>query len=110
MSKRYIVEPGGVVRPVESMWEWAAWYEQAAERPFLEGGRRVALDEFDGVTVSTVFLALDHNHFGGEPVLFETMVFGGPHNETQWRYHSHPEALQGHAQAVAMAQAAPSPE
>lgn len=36
----------------------------------------VARHEEDGYTVSTVWLALDHNWTGGPPLLFETMIFG----------------------------------
>lgn len=42
------------------------------------GNRRIALTEIHHCTVSTVFLALDHNMGNSEfPVLFETMVFTG---------------------------------
>jgi hypothetical protein len=51
----------------------------------------------NGVTVSTVFLGLDHS-FGSEgpPIIFETLVFGGPHNETMDRYSTWDEAEAGH--------------
>jgi hypothetical protein len=51
--------------------------------------------------VSTVFMGLDHSFGGGEPVLFETMVFGGPTDqEYQWRYRTFDEAERGHRAAV----------
>jgi hypothetical protein len=57
--------------------------------------------------VSTVFLGLDHNFFGrSDPVLFETMIFGGPLDGDQWRYCSYDEAERGHAEAVAQARIA----
>lgn len=31
--------------------------------------------------VSTVFLGLNHNWLRGEPLLWETMIFGGPHSD-----------------------------
>jgi len=47
--------------------------------------------------ISTVFLGLDHNHkFQGPPVLFETMVFGGPLDQEQARYCTWAEAEIGH--------------
>lgn len=53
------------------------------------------------VGVSTVFLVLDHNHSGvGPPVLWETMVFGGPDDMAQRRYSSRDAALEGHAETV----------
>ncbi len=51
--------------------------------------KRVGYDAFgegdSKVEVSTVFLTLDHNFYDGPPLLFETMVFGGPHDEFQVR-------------------------
>lgn len=54
-------------------------------------------DTIDGQRVSTVFLSLDHNwEPDGEPVLFETMIFGGPYDQDMWRYKSWGEARQAH--------------
>ena len=65
---------------------------------------RVARTELpDGVLVSTVFLCLDHSYDGGEPVLWETMIFGGIHDQDQNRYTSYEAALEGHAQMVELA-------
>jgi hypothetical protein len=52
--------------------------------------------------ISTVFLHFDHGlNFGttdkpSDPVLFESMIFGGPHDEYQRRYCTYNEALEGH--------------
>lgn len=64
--------------------------------------KRVAFDEADGVEVSTVWLGLDHNWGDGRPLIFETMVFGGPHNEEQWQYSTEAEALAGHERACGL--------
>lgn len=53
------------------------------------------------VTVSTVFLVLDQNPYGGLPVLWETMVFGGPSDGGKWRYTSRRDARKGHHDTVA---------
>jgi len=61
------------------------------------------------IYVSTVFLGLDHRHFGdGPPILFETMVFGGPISMDQacWRYASWDDACVGHVVAVRKAREA----
>jgi hypothetical protein len=75
---------------------WGRWFETT--------DRRVAHDSFPGavtVSVSTVFLGLDHRHVGdGPPLLFETMVFGGPHDQAQLRYATWDEAIAGHARMV----------
>jgi hypothetical protein len=53
--------------------------------------------------VSTVFLCLDHGHsLDGPPILFETMVFGGPMNDWQRRYATWDEAMAGHRETVAL--------
>jgi hypothetical protein len=58
--------------------------------------------------VSTVFLGLDHNFGGGQPVLFETMVFGGEHDGYQSRACTYEEALAMHDRVVAMLNEPPS--
>jgi hypothetical protein len=57
------------------------------------------------VCVSTVFLALDHRYYGdsGPPIVFETMIFGGKHDQYQERYETYPEALEGHRKALKLA-------
>ncbi len=51
----------------------------------------------EGVLVSTVWLGLDHQFFtSGPPLIFETMVFGGPLDEYQQRYSTEDAARRGH--------------
>lgn len=59
------------------------------------------------VMVSTVWLGMDHAITVGPhvPVIFETMVFGGPEHSGQWRYCTEQEARDGHAHVVAALQA-----
>ncbi len=45
------------------------------EELWRTGKKHVADDQINGRRVSTVWLGLDHNHFGGKPLLLETMVF-----------------------------------
>ena len=72
---------------------WARW--------FATHDRKVAWDQIGDARVSTVFLGLDHNmRMSGEPILFETMVFGGPLNDERWRYATYAEAERGHQEAV----------
>ena len=56
--------------------------------------------------ISTVFLSMDHGLAGligdGSPVLFETMVFGGEHDEYQERYHTYDDAEEGHKRICEM--------
>lgn len=58
---------------------WAQWMQFSPER-------MVARNKVGKSTVSTIFLALDHNFSGkGPPILWETMVFGGPMHHHQER-------------------------
>jgi len=61
--------------------------------------RHVALDNINGLQLSTVFLGIDHGYsVAGPPILFETMLFGkkGEPLEVQ-RYATWAEAQAGHA-------------
>ena len=62
---------------------------------------RVAESFTDKVRISTVFLSVDHRHFGsrGPPILFETMVFelGSGNDLDCVRYSSWDDAEAGHA-------------
>lgn len=64
--------------------------------------RRVAKTELpNGITIVTVFLGMDYG-WGGEPLLFETMVLGPSGNDTRvcHKYSTWDEALNGHNRAV----------
>lgn len=54
------------------------------------------------VRVSTVFLSVNHQWEPGPPILFETMVFGGKHDDFQERYETWEQAKAGHQRAVEM--------
>lgn len=62
--------------------------------------RVVGNDTVNDQRVSTVFLALDHSWNGGPPLLFETMIFDGPHDQYMRRYSTYDEALAGHNKVV----------
>ena len=53
------------------------------------------------VGVSTVWLGIDYS-IGEENslIIFETMIFGGEHDQYQERYSTEEEALEGHKKAV----------
>jgi len=77
---------------------WASWLETA--------DRHIGFTELESgtVKVSTVFLGLNHSFGEGPPVLFETMIFGGEHDELQTRYHTREAAEQGHEDIVNLVQ------
>lgn len=75
--------------------QWMKWFGNAP--------RQVALTMEGKYEVSTVFLGLNHSFssFSGTPLLFETMIFGGP-KQTQGfaRYSTWEKAEAGHKAAV----------
>jgi hypothetical protein len=101
MTLDHYVLDGHVPKAV-SWDEWVLWNADG-----FEARRRVAFDDLGaGVTVSTVFLGLDHQFGSGPPLLFETMIFGGQLDEFQARYSTWDQAIAGHAKAVKRARAA----
>ena len=94
MSNKYILDENGNVVPCDDLIKWAKWIEV--------GVRKVAKTEVVGppVTVSTVFLGIDHQFGEGEPLLFETMVFGGQYDNYTRRYSTKEAAEKGHAEIV----------
>jgi hypothetical protein len=78
-----------------SLVAWAEWFQSH--------DRTIAFDIVDEhVSVSTVFLGLDHNFFGDghPPVLWESLVIGGSLDGYQIRYTSREGALVGHRRIV----------
>ncbi len=88
MNDKYILE-GKTPVPCDDLMTWADWFENA-------DNRRVAKTESGDIRVSTVFLGLDHSYGDGEPQLFETMIFGGEHNNEQWRCATWEQAEEQH--------------
>ena len=64
--------------------------------------RRLNSTEKNGVLVSTVFLGIDHSFGNGEPLLFETKIFGGDYDESIYRYTTRAEAEAGHKRVCEM--------
>jgi hypothetical protein len=93
VSDKYVLD-GKTPVPADLM-TWAKWFETA--------DRIVAKDQFGEVLISTVFLGINHQWGDGPPLIFETMIFGGAHDQHQTRASSWDEAEQQHAEAVAMA-------
>lgn len=60
----------------------------------------MAVTQSGDITVSTVYLGIDHSFTGdGPPLIYETMIFGGELHEEQARYSTREQALEGHAVA-----------
>lgn len=88
----YIEDKEGKPVAVEDMLTWSKWMEENEER------KRVGLAELgEGGTISTVFLGLDHGWGEGHaPMLYETLVFGGPRDGWMVRYGTREMASRGH--------------
>jgi len=102
MNKLYILQDK-VTIPCHDLIKWADWFGSA--------DRVVAKELIGDVSVSTVFLGLDHNLEGGikiDPILFETMIFGGEYDGYQEQYSTWEEALAGHEKAVRKVKGEPS--
>src|SRR5215475_11220125 len=75
-------------RPL-TLTEWAQAFENMTE------------EARDPITVSTVWIGLDHRWFAdGPPLIFESMVFGGTYDGKAERYATEAEALAGHWRMV----------
>jgi hypothetical protein len=75
-----------------SMTEWARQFS---------GKRWKMKTEVGQAMVSTVHLGLNHQWDpDGPPLIFETMIFGGEHDQEQWRYTTREQAEAGHVAAV----------
>lgn len=102
-TDKYILD-GHTPVPIRDIMDWAMQVE-ARSKACAAGNDpwRVGRDAINGADVSTVFLGLDHS-FGGEPpMLFETMIFGGDHDQYQDRYSTWDEAEEGHKLACELA-------
>lgn len=95
---KYILDANDQPVRCDDVIVWGKWFE-TAERIVKK-----TVSAADGWRVSTVFLGLDHSFTHGEPVLWETMIFGGPHDGFQDRYTSRQDAVAGHERAVELAQ------
>ena len=89
MSRCYVLENRRAV-PCDDMMVWCVAYRDFA-------ARRVAHDTIGESMVSTMFLGVDHSFGEGPPLLFETMVFGGPLDEEQERCSTWEQAEAMHA-------------
>lgn len=106
----YILDENRNPSPAESMDAYFAWFKEEQKkgphpRVFLQVARHVVACSGKLITISTVYLGCDHRFgFGdGDPILWETMVFGLTDEDEQERWCSEAEALRGHAAWLAKA-------
>ena len=94
----YVMDAEHNIRCVDTMDEWAQYYEADYRQIDMSGN--------ENIFVSTIFLGLNHN-WGEDretnPILFETMVFGGHLDGDQYRWYTYNEAMAGHKEVVTRA-------
>ena len=93
MSRYYILDGHELIAC--DLMTWARWFEST--------DRHVRQTIQGDVSISTVFLGLDHGYGDGDepPVIFETMVFQDDYGDNMERYCTWEEAEAGHARWVA---------
>ena len=90
---KFTLDADGNAKPESDLMVWARWFETA--------DRHLAVKMIGEVKVSTVFLGMDHNFDEtGPPLLWETMVFGGPLDQEQRQYTTREQAVAGHYEVV----------
>ena len=93
----YILKDRKVIRV--TMDEWSTWMsENQTDRSV---NIDVAKTNLGTCNISTVFMGLEYGTVNGEPVVFETMIFGGEHNEKTWRCSTYEAAVRQHMAAIA---------
>jgi hypothetical protein len=91
--KTYVLDQNGIPVHEPNMVTWGA---------FLASDAKCLKQDIlsDGTCVSTIFIGIDYR---SPPRLWETAIFGGPHDDYQDRYTSRESALVGHEKALALA-------
>lgn len=72
---------------------WCSWWSFS--------NRTVKITDIERISISTVFLGLDHG-YDGNHLWFETIAFGFQNNKIQGRYETWEEAEAGHEEVVKM--------
>lgn len=88
MFRMYILDKSKTPIPIEDAIKWGRW--------FNSNNQQVANTKIDDIQISTIFLGLDHGDLSQQPILFETMIFGGKHDGYQTRCCTYAEALAEH--------------
>lgn len=112
MSNFILVGKKPVLITNDQFMQWAYWFgchhnqvrvtDIPAKKPFGKGRgstfRKLNHFREQPVRLSTVFLGIDHGAgFSRDPVLFETMIFGGQRDGEQYRYSEIDKAIEHHA-------------
>ena len=85
-----------------TMQQWAQRFEDEDYRHIARDviGPDEPLDPAPLITVSTFWLGLNHDWRSDEPLIYETIIVGGEHDEIGMRYATEKQAREGHRRAV----------
>lgn len=89
--------------PASDAVEWGKWYETSFEerlvaRTILKDSPHIRIQtDFIGIDLGFAWMNIQPSH---KPLLFETMVFGGPMDGYQSRYSTWVGAQHGHEKVV----------
>jgi hypothetical protein len=91
--KTYVLDKKGNPVHEPSMVKWGA---------FLASDAKCLKQDIlpDGICVSTIFTGIDYR---SPPRFWETVIFGGAHDQYEERYTSREDALKGHERALEVA-------
>lgn len=112
MNSFILIGKKPVMIPNDQFVEWSNWFgihpnsirvsDIPPRKPLGkgEGATFRKLNRFrkQSIKLSTVFLGVNHNWFGGKPILFETMIFGGQRDGEKYRYETIDQAIKHHQQ------------
>ncbi len=100
---RHYILVNGEPKGTEDILEYCQWFENSDQERII---KQTTVPTKNGeIFVSTVFLGIDHNFSAlvcrmgdkqHEPVLWETMIFGGAMDGACNRYSSKQDAMAGH--------------
>lgn len=109
MLDQYILE-GHKAVPCDDILKYGNWFKEANKRVAKTEigipawkfwlGKLLKIKRWEPVKILTVFLGLDYRFGDGDPLLFETMIFGGELDEEQQRYTTWGQAEAGHKKWV----------
>ena len=89
-------------QPIDEREAFRLRYDRPRDGGAVSDYARIGLDVVGELKVSTVWLGLNHEFRPGRPpLIFETMIFGGDHDQELARYCTEADAAEGHRRVVA---------
>jgi hypothetical protein len=93
-----------------TMQQWAQMFEDEGYRHIARDviGPDEPLDTAPLITVSTLWLGLNHDWRSDEPLIYETIIIGGEHDATGMRHATERRAREGHRPRPAWSRSGPT--